>query len=325
MRTSLPLREIYAAQKNLRPILAPTPLIHSPAISDVLGAEVWLKLECRQPTGSFKVRGALNKVHKLSKDFGLKGLVTGSAGNHGLGVAFAAHSLGISPVKIVVPKSAPDSKIMKLRQFNIDLIEEGLTYEEAHQAALRIAQEDGWRYIPAYDDVDVIAGQGTIGLEIIEELPEADVIVVPVGGGGLIAGIANAVKQIHPLCEIIGVQAEASPAAKLSLEQGQPFDPYDHEPTIADGLAGGFGKVPFYLARMLIDRIELASETAFREAVYTLLRHEQIHAEPSGAIVVHPVVKGERSWQDSKVVCVISGGNLSTELLKEILDQGIKS
>ncbi len=319
MRTTLPLREIYAAQKTLRPVLAPTPMIHSPAISHLLGAEVWLKLECRQPTGSFKVRGALNKIHKLSTRSTLKGLVTGSAGNHGLGVAFAAQALDISPVTIVVPENAPDSKKMKLQQFPIELIEKGKTYEEAHQAALGLAQEHGWSYVPAYDDVDVIAGQGTIGLEIMEFLPEADIVVVPVGGGGLIAGIANAVKQIHPLCEIIGIQAEASPAAKLSLEHGQPYDPYDHEATIADGLAGGFGKVPFYLARMLIDRIELASESDFKESVYTLLRYEQIHAEPSGAITIHPVTKGKRSWENLNVVCVISGGNLSTELLKEII------
>jgi threonine dehydratase len=321
MRTDLPLRSILEAQNHIRRYLAPTPLLHSKLLSDHLGAQVWLKLESRQPTGSFKVRGAINKLHQITHKGGIEGVVTGSAGNHGLGVAFAASTLSISPVTIVIPKTAPDSKKMKLRSFDIDLIEEGQTYEDAHQAALTYAERNRWAYIPAYDDVDVIAGQGTIGLEIMEVHPNTDIVVVPVGGGGLIAGIANAVKQLNPLCEIVGVQAAASPAAKLSLDHGQPYDPYDHQPTIADGLAGGFGKIPFYLARMFIDRIALASEQQLKQAVFALLKYEQILAEPSGAISIHPLVKAGESWLGRKVVCVISGGNLSLSLLKDILSE----
>jgi threonine dehydratase len=321
MRADLPLRSILEAQNHIRRYLAPTPLLYSPLMSQHLGAQVWLKLESRQPTGSFKVRGALNKLYQIAQKGGSEGVVTGSAGNHGLGVAYAASSLGISPVTIVIPKTAPDSKKMKLRSFAIDLIEEGQTYEDAHQAALNFAERNQWVYIPAYDDIDVIAGQGTIGLEIMEAHPDTDVVVVPVGGGGLIAGIANAVKQLNPLCEIVGVQAASSPAAKLSLKDGRPYDPYDHQPTIADGLAGGFGKIPFYLARMFIDRIELASEQQLKQAVFTLLKYEQILAEPSGAISTHPIVKAGESWLGRKVVSVVSGGNLSISLLKEILSE----
>jgi threonine dehydratase len=319
MRTALPLQSILEAQNQIRRYLAPTPLQHSSLMSERLGAQVWLKLESRQPTGSFKVRGAINKLHQIKQKGRIEGIVTGSAGNHGLGVAFAAQSLGISPVAVVVPNTAPDSKKMKLRSFAIDLIEEGKTYEDAHQAALTFADRNRWAYIPAYDDIDIIAGQGTIGLEIMEAHPDTDVVVVPVGGGGLIAGIANAVKQMNPLCEIVGVQAAASPAAKLSLDNGQPYDPYDHQPTIADGLAGGFGKIPFYVARMFIDRIALATEQELKQAVYTLLKYEQILAEPSGAISTHPIVKAGESWLGRKVVCIVSGGNLSLSLLKAIL------
>jgi threonine dehydratase len=320
MRTTLPLGSILAARNRIRTYLDPTPLIHSAALSEIFNAGIWLKLENQQPTGSFKVRGAINKLWQLEREVQPKGVVTGSAGNHGLGVAFAALSLGIQPVTIVVPTTAPEPKKARLHRFELDLIEQGETYEQAHQAGLELAAKHRWTYIEAYDDVDVIAGQGTIGLEIMDDLPDVDVVVVPVGGGGLIAGIASAVKQMKPSCQIIGVQAAASPAAQLSLLEGQPYDPYDHEPTIADGLSGGFGKVPFFLARMLIDRIELASELQLREAVYSLLKEELILAEPSGAISAHPLVKRGEDWSERKVVCVISGGNLSISLLKQIMN-----
>jgi threonine dehydratase len=319
MRTSLPLQAIFEALDHIRPYLDATPLHFSPALSDYLGAQVWLKLECRQPTGSFKVRGALNKLSHLQHSMRDGGVISASAGNHGLGVAFAAQKLGIQAVTIVIPHTAAESKRDRLKGFDIELIEEGKTYEEAHQTALQLATERDWTYIPAYDDVEIIAGQGTIGLEIMQQHPATEIVVVPVGGGGLIAGIASAAKQINPICEVIGIQAAASPAGRLSLQNGQPFDPYDHEPTIADGLAGGFGKIPFYLARMLIDRIELCSEQELKEAVYALLKHEQIVAEPSGAISVHPNARADENWQGRQVVCVISGGNLSMPLLRQIL------
>jgi threonine dehydratase len=319
MQTSLPLHSIYVARQTIHSHLEVTPLQRSPAISERLEADVWLKLENRQPTGSFKVRGALNMLEHVRQQGECSGVITGSAGNHGLGVAFAAQTLGIETVTIVIPENAPESKKMKLRRLPVKLIEEGGTYEDAHQVALRLAAKNSWTYIPAYDDIHVIAGQGTIGLEIMESLPETDVVVVPVGGGGLIAGIANAIKSIKPICEIIGVQAAASPSGYISLREGQPYDPYDHQPTIADGLAGGFGKLPFYLARLLIDRIALASEDEFRQAVYTLLKHEQLLVEPSGAISTHPLVRAQESWRGRTVVCVISGGNLSLPLLKEII------
>ncbi len=321
MTAALDIAVIQEAADGIHDYLQPTALIHSRAFSDIFCAEVWLKLESYQPTGSFKVRGALNKMLALQRAGNLKGVVTGSAGNHGLGVAFAAESLGIQPVAIVIPENAPQPKKEKLERFSLELVEEGFSYEQAHQAALQLAADRGWTYISAYDDLDIIAGQGTIGIEVVAEIPRADIVVVPVGGGGLIAGIASVMKQIRPTIQVVGVQAAASPSGRLSLRDGQAYDPFDHAPTIADGLAGGFGAIPFALARTLIDRIELADEQQLRDAVYDLLKHESILAEPSGAISTHPLVKKGEDWKDRTVVCIISGGNLSLPMLQAILDE----
>ncbi len=318
-RTTLGLPYILEARRNIRPYLSETALRRSETLSEVSGGNVWLKLENRQPTGSFKVRGAFNKISTLGTSQKNKVLVTGSAGNHGLGVAYASSILGLQETHIFIPGNAPRVKVDKLNRLCGSIHIAGETYEEAHRAAEQYAQEHDAVYIQAYDDVDVIAGQATIGLEIIEDLPDMDVIIIPVGGGGLIAGISSAVKAIQPLCRVIGVQAKASPAAFLSLRDGQPHDPYDHEDTIADGLAGGFGKIPFYLSRLLIDEILLAEEIEMRAAVYTLLAEDQIVVEPSGAASIVPILTRQQDLKGKNVVCVISGGNLDVDLLREIV------
>lgn len=317
----LKLYDIVRAQQRLKPYVSASPLVYSPALSERSGARVWLKLECRQPTGSFKVRGALHKMLALDDEARARGVVTASAGNHGLGTAFAAASLGLERVTIFVPNTAPAAKVTKLRRFPVDLRQVGTTYEDAHQAAEAWARETGATYLAAYDDPVVIAGAGTCGLEIMSELPDADSLIVPVGGGGLVAGIAVAAKGINPLVKIIGVQPEASPAAKLSFEQNQPIDPYDHAPTIADGLAGGFGAHPFYIARTLIDDILLFSEQALRQAILALVDQEQLVVEASGAIAIAPLLNGSAGLAGQTVVCVLSGANIDTGLLAEILSQ----
>ncbi len=312
-------RTVLLAQRRIRPFLVKTALIHSESLSQRIKGDVWLKLESRQPTGSFKVRGALNKISTLEET--QRELVTGSAGNHGLGVAFAASCLGIANTTIFVPEGAPAAKIRRLKQFNVNLRIEGQTYEDAHQAAVEYASTHGAAYIPAYDDEEVIAGQGTVGLEIMHDLPDVDQIIVPVGGGGLIAGTAVAAKELSPAVEIVGVQAAASPSAFLSLRDGKPYDPYEHEKTIADGLAGGFGAKPFYLARSLIDRIELFDEGILRQSIFTLLDEDRIVAEASGAIAVAPILEPEERYIGKRIVSVISGGNLETTLLRKILNE----
>lgn len=318
-RTTLGTQTILQAQRRIAPFIQPTPLLHSAHLSAQSGADVWLKLENRQPTGSFKVRGALNKIGLLTPEEKARGIVTGSAGNHGLGVAFAAQSWGDVSADIFVQANAPRAKVDKMRHFDVTLHLEGDTYEAAHQAAEAFARETGATYVQAYDDLDVIAGQGTTGLEILNDLPDTDLILVPVGGGGLIAGIATVVKSMSPGCRVVGLQPEASPAALLSLRDGIPYDPYDHEPTIADGLAGGFGAMPFYVARTLIDQVLLASEADLRRATFTLLDREQWVVEPSGAIAITPLLNGALDLEGKTVVCVLSGGNLATTLLRDIL------
>jgi threonine dehydratase len=251
----------------------------------------------------------------------VKGVVTASAGNHGLGVAYAAKQLGVKQTTIFVPTTTPAAKVTKLARFPIQLRQVGQTYEEAHQAAEAFAAETGAAYLSAYDDLQVIAGAGTCGLELMTDLPQADTLIVPVGGGGLVAGTAVAVKGINPACRIIGVQPKASPAAKLSFEQNQPIDPYNHAPTIADGLAGGFGAYPFYLTRTLIDDILLFSEADLRRAVFTLVDQEQLVVEASGAIAIAPLLNGGVEWRGQTIGCILSGANIDSTLLADILTE----
>jgi threonine dehydratase len=318
-RTVLGAREILLAQRNIRRYLPASPLVRSENLSRRINGEVWLKLENRQPTGSFKVRGALAKLSSLG-DYG-RGVVTGSAGNHGLGVAFAAANLGIDAVTIFVPETAPDTKISRLREFGVDLRLAGQTYDDAHQEAIQFSKANNVPYIPAYDDEQIIAGQGTIGLEIMGQCPDVEMVFVPVGGGGLIAGTAVALKELSPAVRVVGVQAAASPSAYLSLKDGTPYDPYDHEPTIADGLAGGFGAKPFFIARSLIEQVLLFDEYTLRRCIYNLLDQERVLAEASGAVAIAPLLDPKEDVIGKRAVCVISGGNLETRLLKDILNE----
>jgi len=323
--THLEMRQVLDAYGRISRHIRPTPLLYSHYLTDVSGARVWLKPECWQTTGSFKVRGALNKVGLLSTEQRARGIVTGSAGNHGLGVAYAARSAGESGARVradvFVPVTAPRTKVQKLVQLGAEVHETGRTYEDAHQAAERFAERSGALYISAYDDLDVIAGQGTVGLEIVRELPPADLILVPVGGGGLIAGVASVAKAMSSDLRVIGVQPQASPAALLSLRDGVAYDPYEHEPTIADGLAGGFGRTPFRLARQLIDDVLLASEAEIRRAIYVLLHQHQLIVEPSGAIAISPLLTGAPDFRGLNLVCVLTGGNIETALLHQVLDE----
>jgi threonine dehydratase len=317
----LKLHDFITAHRQIEPHIERTPLRRSRYLSDLTGGEVWLKLESLQPTGSFKVRGALYKLMQLAKQRPEHGVVTASAGNHGLGLAYAAEILNFSPVTIIVPETAPRTKIEKLQRFPITLRQTGQTYEAAQRAAEQFAIETGASYISAYNDIDVILGQGTCGLEIFSDLPKADIILVPTGGGGLLSGIALVAKAINPLAQVVGVQPEASPAAKLSFSQGEPIDPYDHQPTIADGLAGGFGPLPFYLARTLIDQILTHDEAEIRRAVYTLIAQEQFVVEPSGAIAVAPLLREALSTRNQTIVCVMTGANIDPALLASILSE----
>jgi threonine dehydratase len=315
------LHDVRSAQQLVQPHLWRTPLSHSAALSKLTGASVLLKLECWQRTGSFKARGALHKLASLHQDGYRRGVVTASAGNHGLGVAYASQVLGLPPATIFVPESAPQAKVDRLAAYDCDLRRAGPDYDATHVLAEAYASERGALYISAYDDPAVIAGQGTVGLEIMEDLPGADLLLVPVGGGGLIAGIALAASALNPATRVVGVQPDASPAAYLSFRDGHPYETYPAAPTICDGLAGGFGRVPFELARQWIDTVLVVPEADVRRAVTWLLAREQLVVEGAGAIAIAPLLSGQLQVAGQQVVAVLSGRNLDAALLLEILSE----
>jgi threonine dehydratase len=261
----------------------------------------------------------LNKLVSLSPEERARGIVTASAGNHGLGVAYASRALGLPAVVVFVPESASVAKMNRLELFDCQVRRAGVDYDAAHAIAEAYARERGAVYVSAYDDPLVIAGQGTVGLEVMEDLPGADLLLVPVGGGGLIAGIAIAARAVNPTIRIVGIQPEASPAAYLSLRDGHPYETYPAAPTICDGLAGGFGRVPYQLAAHLIDQVSVVPEAEVREAVRWLVGHEQLVVEGSGAIAIAPLLSCRLDVAGQQVVAVLTGRNLDDALLRDIL------
>ncbi len=315
------LGDVLAARKVIQRHTWCTPLVPSAALSEIAGCRAYLKMECWQHTGSFKLRGALRKLSALSPEERERGVVTASAGNHGLGVAYAGEVLDVPAVTIFVPTSAPRAKVEQLEAFRCEIRRAGGDYDATHAVAEAHARASGAVYVSAYDDPLVIAAQGTVGLEVMEELPEADLLLVPVGGGGLIAGTAIAAKAINPAVRVVGLQPEASPSAYLSLRDGHPYETYPADPTICDGLAGGFGRIPFEMARHLIDEVLVVPEADVRRAVGWLVSHEQVIVEGSGAIAVAPLLNGQLDVAGRRVAAVLTGRNIDAALLQEILAQ----
>jgi threonine dehydratase len=321
----LTLDDLRRAESHLRPRLEPTPLRRSFALK---GTEGWLKLECWQPTGSFKVRGALSTMASLTPAERALGVVAASAGNHALGVAFAAATLGGIPATLFVPETAPRAKVDKLRTFPVTVHERGRTYDDAMVEAQAHAGRTGAVFVHAFEDARTAAGQGTCGLEILAQLPDLGTVVVPVGGGGLIAGIATAVKARKPDVRVVAVQPEASPALAESLRQGRPLLEYDAGPTLADGLAGGIGLMAWE-HRGLIDAVVNVPEAETERAMVALLASDQVLAEASGAVGVAAVRAGlvasdGRAVADDgrPVVVVVTGANVDARVLARLLAAG---
>jgi threonine dehydratase len=315
------LADILAARQAIASHVWRTPLLHSAALSAITGADIYLKLECWQRTGSFKVRGALSKLGSLPPEESLRGVVTASAGNHGLGVAYASQVLGGPRTTIFVPENAAATKLQQLAAFDCDVRRAGADYDAAHALAEAYAREQGALYLSAYDDPMVIAGQGTVGLEIMEELPGADLILVPVGGGGLVAGISTAAKTARPAIRILGIQPQASPSAFLSLRDGHAYETYDAGPTICDGLAGGFGRLPFDIARELVESVQVVPEEDVGQAVAWLVAYEHLVAEGSAAIAIAPLLSRTVDVSGQQVVAVLTGRNIDVDLLRAILQE----
>ncbi len=313
---------IQAARYRLVGVVKPTPLIRSATLDRILGAQVLLKPENLQKTGSFKIRGAYNRLMTLTDEQKSRGVVAASAGNHGQALAYAATRAGMTAT-IVMPTTAAIAKIDATRSYGQTVRLEGVDYQAARTAATRICTERGAIFVDAYDDEYVIAGQGTAGLEIADEVTP-DAVIVPVGGGGLIAGIAAALATRAPNAEVIGVEAAGSPQLSASLAAdaaasiGRPVD------TIADGLATGrIGAVPFEVMRGRVKRAVTVDDFEIGEAVLLMLERLKLLAEGAGAAALAGALKLKDELKDKTVVLVVSGGNIDINLLDRIIGHGL--
>ena len=329
-RYMLELKDFEAAADRLKNVIHNIPLSTSATFSAMTGAEVYLKYENQQKTGSFKVRGAYNKIMKRYAEGDLHAVVASSAGNHAQGVAFAASSVGVKST-IVMPRSTPIAKVSATQGYGADVVLAGNIYDEAYAKACEICEATGAEFIHPFDDEDVMAGQGTIALEILRDLPFVDMIFVPAGGGGLISGVAACAKQINPRIQIIGVQAEGAPAIANSFRAGErkPSDSvhtiavYTAEP-IADGIAVKTpGEKTFEYIQKYVDRVVTVSDDEIASAVLLLLERCKQVVETSGAAPLAAVLNNKVDVKGKKVVCVLSGGNIDVSFIHKIVEKGL--
>jgi len=319
---SVTLEDVRAAQELLSGVVRPTPLEYSRALADRVGAEVYLKCENLQRAGSFKIRGAYTRMARLSEEEKARGVVAASAGNHAQGVALAAQLLGIK-AKVYMPHGAPMPKLVATKAYGATIEQVGTTIDECLVKAREWEASTGAVLIHPFDHPDIVAGQGTCGLEIIQECPDVKTIVVSAGGGGLLAGIATAVKALKPDVRIIGVQAEQAAAYPLSLAAGKPVA-FENMQTMADGIAVGMpGDVPYALVRDLVDGMETVSEEALSRALLFLLERAKLVVEPAGAAAVAHLLTTAGRHVDGPVVAVLSGGNIDPLLLLRIIRHGM--
>ena len=298
-----------------------TPLIYSPVFSEITGSEIYLKAEFRQRTGSFKIRGAYYKIKSLSDEEKKNGVVAASAGNHAQGMAFASSLEKIS-CTIVMPKNASPAKVAATRGYGANVILEGVNYDESSSKAKEIAKETGATLIHAFDDPQIIAAQGVIGLEILEDLPDVDEIYLPIGGGGLAAGTLIAVKEKNPNIRIIGVQSKSFPSMYESLKRGSLIS-CGGERTIADGIAVKIpGQLTFDIVRKLIDEIVLVDDDEIIKAMFLLMERMKFVVEPAGAASLAYLISNKPA-PGKKVVVVLAGGNVDMYLLGQIVDKGL--
>ncbi len=321
-RYMLELKDFEAAADRLKNVIHNIPLSTSATFSAMTGAEVYLKYENQQKTGSFKVRGAYNKIMKRYAEGDLHAVVASSAGNHAQGVAFAASSVGVKST-IVMPRSTPIAKVSATQGYGADVVLAGNIYDEAYAKACEICEATGAEFIHPFDDEDVMAGQGTIALEILRDLPFVDMIFVPAGGGGLISGVAACAKQINPRIQIIGVQAEGAPAIANSFRAGE-RKPSDSVHTIADGIAVKTpGEKTFEYIQKYVDRVVTVSDDEIASAVLLLLERCKQVVETSGAAPLAAVLNNKVDVKGKKVVCVLSGGNIDVSFIHKIVEKGL--
>ncbi|MDU2064304.1 MAG: threonine ammonia-lyase [Sporomusaceae bacterium] len=316
------LEAIQKAKETLQGIAVRTELAYTNTLSDLTGNRVYLKMENQQRTGSFKLRGAYNKIANLSAEERSHGIIASSAGNHAQGTALAGTLLGI-PSTVVMPKTAPLSKVNATRGYGAKVVLEGTVYDEAFAAAQRIQAENHLTFIHPFNDPQVIAGQGTIGLEILEDMPDVEAIVVPVGGGGLIAGVASAVKQVNPKIKIIGVQTQNMPSMVESIAQKKIIT-YNGKPTIADGIAVKTpGDVTFSLIQQYVDELVTVDEEEIASTILLLLERVKTITEGAGAAAATAVIHRLSHYKDRKIAAIVSGGNIDVTMMSRIINKGM--
>ncbi len=318
----LPLKEFERAAERISPSVHRTKLERSKTFSEMSGAEVYFKFENQQKTGSFKIRGASNKIAAMVERGEIKSAVASSAGNHAQGVAYAAHTNNI-PATIVMPKNAPIAKVSATEGYGAKVVLHGDCYDDAYKKAVEICESEGASFLHPYNDVEVIAGQGTIGFEILKDLPMVDMIIVPAGGGGLLAGVATCVKQINPRVKIVGVQAEGANAISQGFAK-KDYVTTDSVSTIADGIAV---KAPGDIAQELIneyaDDVVTVSDAEISGAILLLLERSKQVVEPAGATTLAAVLNNKLDILGKRVVCVLSGGNIDVSFIHRIIEIGL--
>jgi threonine dehydratase len=315
------IERIRDAARVLAPLAARTPMEHSRFLASVTGGPVHLKCENLQRTGSYKIRGASYRLSRLTPEERARGVVAASAGNHAQGVAFAARQLGIAAT-IFMPMGVALPKLEATRDYGANVQLVGAVVDESLAAAKRFAEETGAVFIPPFDHPDVIAGQGTVGLEILEDVPDVDTIVVPIGGGGLISGVAAAVKQLAPHVRIIGVQAQNAAAFPVSLAAGE-VRTVRTTPTIADGIAVGTpGTITFQIVRDLVDEVLTVTDDETASAMLVLLERAKLVVEPAGAVGIAALLSG-RIQNPGRTVAVLSGGNIDPLMMERVISRGL--
>ena len=315
----LTLDKIYSARFALNPVLRHTDLIKTSLRED---CEVYLKPECLQVTGSFKVRGAYYKISQLSEEEKARGVIACSAGNHAQGVALAAQKNGIR-ANICIPDGAPISKVEATKSYGAQVTLVKGVYDDAYRKAVELQQESGATFIHPFNDENVIAGQGTIGLEILDEMADADVVVVPVGGGGLISGVAFAVKSLNPRCKVYGVQSAGAPSMVKSLQEHK-IQKLDSVSTIADGImVKEPGDLTYDLCSRYVDDVVTVTDDEVSTAILTLIEKQKMIAEGAGAVSLAAVMFDKIDVKGKKVVAVISGGNIDVTILSRVIGRGL--
>jgi len=313
------LKKITEARERIEGMVNKTPCIYSLPLSRIIKKEVFLKLENLQITQAFKARGNANKIALLSEKGGNRGVITASSGNHGQGLSLAALRAGIKAV-IVLPEVAPNNKIEKIKENKAEVIIKGKTYDDACSYAHSLSKKIGYTYIPSFDDLDIIAGNGSIGLEILEEVPQTQMIICPIGGGGGISGVALATKQINSDIQIIGVEAERAASMLESIKAGKIVE-LPSADTFADGIAVRKpGEINFKIVKKYVDKIITVSEEEMKSAIFTLAKEVKIVSEGAGASSVAALLSKKVPIKDiSNIVCIITGGNIDITLFKSIL------